>query len=113
MHVETILLITILLENSLVHLLNFIINKNKKANLSHSITKTKNVTQTLTHTEDEDGDGRFNCSSGKDNWLHIPQQEALEDALTHTSYPESVSYERLEFVGDAREDNIYTTPSLP
>lgn len=84
-----------------------------EANLSHSVTKTKNVTQTLTHTEDEDGDGRFNCSSGKDNWLHIPQQEALEDALTHTSYPESVSYERLEFVGDAREDNIYTTPSLP
>ena len=28
-------------------------------------------------------------------------KKLLEDALTHTSYPESVSYERLEFVGDA------------
>ncbi|XP_058781618.1 ribonuclease 3-like protein 2 [Vicia villosa] len=28
-------------------------------------------------------------------------KKLLEQALTHTSYPESVSYERLEFVGDA------------
>ncbi|XP_045833125.1 ribonuclease 3-like protein 2 [Trifolium pratense] len=28
-------------------------------------------------------------------------KKLLEEALTHTSYPESVSYERLEFVGDA------------
>ncbi|KAI5432480.1 hypothetical protein KIW84_036277, partial [Lathyrus oleraceus] len=28
-------------------------------------------------------------------------KKLLEQALTHTSYPEAVSYERLEFVGDA------------
>jgi dsRNA-specific ribonuclease len=28
-------------------------------------------------------------------------KKLLEEALTHTSYPEAVSYERLEFVGDA------------
>ncbi|CAK8538839.1 unnamed protein product [Lathyrus sativus] len=28
-------------------------------------------------------------------------KKLLEQALTHTSYPESVSYERLEFIGDA------------
>ncbi|CAL5209086.1 unnamed protein product [Lathyrus oleraceus] len=36
-------------------------------------------------------------------------KKLLEQALTHTSYPEAVSYERLEFVGDAiRATNVST-----
>lgn len=67
-----------------------------EANLSHSVTKTKNVTQTLTYTQKMkmEMEGSIAAVEKIIGYTFL-NKKLLEDALTHISYLESVSYERL------------------